>query len=129
MPSANRITRAPGSDFRRRLRTELPRLLREDAGLRAELQEALKDLFPARAEVAELRALREDFHRFAAEVVRRFETMDQRFTDLRQGMERRFEAVDRRLEAIDRRFEAVDRRFEALIAEMRTQSLHLSRLS
>jgi uncharacterized coiled-coil DUF342 family protein len=72
--------------------------LREDPTLRQELQEALQDVFPSRAEVAELRALREDFHRFAEEVVRRFEAvdrrfeaMDQRFVDLRQEMDRRNE--------------------------------------
>ena len=92
-----RAPKPPRSDFRQRLRRELPRLLREDSALRRELQDALQDVFPSRTELAELRALREDFNRFAEEAVRRFEAMD--------------------------------RRFEAIISELRTQRLHLSRLS
>jgi len=123
-------------DFRRRLRTELVQLLRDDTTLRQELLDILKDIFPSRAEVAELRGLREDFNRFAEEVVKRFEAMDKRF----EAMDKRFEAVDKRFEAVDRRFEAMnehfidlrqemDRRFEVVIGELRTQRLHLSRLS
>ena len=102
-------------DFRRRLRTELVQLLRDDTTLRQELLDILKDIFPSRAEVAELRGLREDFNRFAEEVVKRFEAMD-----------KRFEAMDQRF--IDLRQE-MDRRFEVVIGELRTQRLHLSRLS
>lgn len=105
-------------DFRRRLRTELPQLLREDPTLRLELGDLLQDIFPTRIEVAELRGLREDFNRFAAEMVRRFEAID-----------RRFEAMDQRFEAMNQRFEAMDRRFDVVIGELRTQRLHLSRLS
>lgn len=95
-------------DFRRRLRVELPQILREDPSLRREIQDALQDVFPSRDEITEIRALREDFNRFAEEAVRRFEAMDQRFIDLRQEM---------------------DQRFEVVIRELRTQRLHLSRLS
>jgi hypothetical protein len=154
MATPKRPPSPPDAEFRRRLRAELPRLLLEDAALRRALQAALEKVFPSRAEVAELRALREDFNRFAAEVARRFEAMDRRFVDLRTEMDRRFEAVDRRFEAmdrrfeamdqrfvdlrtemdrrfqaVDRRFEAMDRRFEAMIAELRSQRLHLARLS
>jgi len=133
MPAAQRPSRLSGSDFRRQLRTELPRLLQEDPTVRRELQEALQDVFPSRTEVAELRALREDFNRFVQEAVHRFEAVDRRFEELRTDMDRRFEAVDRRFEAVDRRFEELrtdmDRRFEAVIGELRTQRLHLSRLS
>jgi hypothetical protein len=115
MPAAQRPSRLSGSDFRRQLRTELPRLLQEDPTVRRELQEALQEVFPSRTEVAELRALREDFNRFVQEAVHRFEAVDRRFEELRTDM--------------DRRFEAVDRRFEAVIGELRTQRLHLSRLS
>ncbi len=115
MATANRTPRPPGSDFRRQLRSELPRLLREDPTLRQELQQVLQDVFPSRSEVAELRALREDFNRFAEESVRRFETMD-----------RHFEAMDRRFTDLR---QDMDRRFEAVIGELRTQRLHLSRLS
>jgi len=94
---AQRTPGSPRSDFRERLRRELPRLLREDSTLRRELQEVLQDVFPSRTELVELRALREDFNRFAQEALRRFEAMD--------------------------------RRFEAIIGELRTQRLHLSRLS
>lgn len=90
MPAERRTSRANGADFRTRLRTELSRLLREDPTLRDELHEILKDLFPSRAEVAELRALREDFNRFAMEATRRF---------------------------------------DAVVHELRTQRLHVSRLS
>ena len=126
MTTANPTPRSSGSDFRRRLRNELPQLLREDATLRRELQEVLQDVFPSRSEVAELRALREDFNRFAQEAIRRFEAIDrrfeaidQRFLDLRQEMDQRF--FDLRQD--------MDRRFEAVIGELRTQRLHLSRLS
>jgi hypothetical protein len=89
--------------------------LHEDATLRRELQEVFQEVFPSRSEVAELRALREDFNRFAQEAMRRFE------------------AIDRRFETIDQRFldlrQDMDRRFEAIIGELRTQRLHLSRLS
>jgi len=116
-------------DFRRRLRTELVQLLRDDTTLRQELLDILKDIFPSRAEVAELRGLREDFNRFAEEVVKRFEAMDKRF----EAMDKRFEAVDKRFEAMDQRFidlrQDMDRRFEVVIGELRTQRLHLSRLS
>ena len=95
-------------DFRRRLRVELPQILREDPSLRREIQHALQDVFPSRDEITEIRALREDFNRLAEEAVRRFEAMDQRFIDLRQEM---------------------DQRFEVVIRELRTQRLHLSRLS
>ncbi len=90
--------------FRQRLQSELPRLLREDATLRQQVQQALEDFFPTRVELSELRALREDFNRFAKEIYQRFEAMD-------------------------RRFEAMDRRFETIISELKTQRLHLSRLS
>lgn len=119
MATTNRTPRPPGVDFRRRLRSELPRLLHEDATLRRELQEVLQEVFPSRSEVAELRALREDFNRFAQEAMRRFEAIDQRFLDLRQEMDQRF--LDLRQD--------MDRRFEAVIGELRTQRLHLSRLS
>ncbi len=108
MPAAQRPSRLSGSDFRRQLRTELPRLLQEDPTVRRELQEALQDVFPSRTEVAELRALREDFNRFVQEAVHRFEAVDRRFEELRTDM---------------------DRRFEAVIGELRTQRLHLARLS
>lgn len=106
-------------DFRRRLRVELPQILREDPSLRREIQDALQDVFPSRDEITEIRALREDFNRFAQEAVRRFEAMDQRFIDLRQEMNQRF--IDLRQE--------MDQRFEVVIRELRTQRLHLSRLS
>jgi hypothetical protein len=108
MATANRPAKPLSPDFRRWLRSELPRLLREDLTLRRELQEVLQDVFPSRIEIAELRALREDFNRFAQETVRRFEVMDRRFEELRTDM---------------------DRRFETVIGELRTQRLHLSRLS
>jgi hypothetical protein len=92
-----------------RLRAQLLSLLREDPSFRREVGEILREVFPT-AELAELKALREDFQRFAAEAVRRFEAIDQRF----EAMDRRFEAMDRRFEAINERFEAMDRRFEAI---------------
>ncbi len=119
MPAAQRPSRRSGSDFRRQLRTELPRLLQEDPTLRRELQEALQDVFPSRTEVAELRALREDFNRFVQEAVHRFEAVDRRFEELRTDMNRRFEELRTDM----------DRRFEAIIGELRTQRLYLSRLS
>jgi hypothetical protein len=80
------------------IRTSLPRLLREHPELRHEVAGILAEAFPTRQEfaemVAEVRALREDFRRFAEETARRFE-------------------------AVDRRFEAVDRRFEEIIEEIR----------
>lgn len=102
-------------DFRRRLRVELPQILREDPSLRREIQDALQDVFPSRDEITEIRALREDFNRFAEEAVRRFEAMD-----------RRFEVMDQRF--LDLRQE-MDRKFEVIVGELRTQRLHLSRLS
>lgn len=95
---------ASPADFREWLRTELPRLLREDPSLRSELQATFQEVFPTRGEIEELRALRQDFNLFAEEMSRRFEE-------------------------INRRFETVDRRFETVIGELRAQRLHLSRLS
>ncbi|MFQ5830571.1 MAG: hypothetical protein ACE5JD_15675 [Candidatus Methylomirabilia bacterium] len=97
MRRANRTPKLSLPELRRRLRSELPRLLREDRALRRELQDVFQDVFLTRSDIAELRALREDFNRFAEEALRRFE--------------------------------ALDRRFEAIIGELRTQRLHLSRLS
>jgi hypothetical protein len=126
MATSKRPSEPSAADFRRQLRNELTQLLREDPTLRRELQEVLADVFPSRAEVAELRALREDFNRFAQEVSHRFEAMDRRFEELRTDMNQRFEAVDRRFTETQA---SLDRRFEAVIAELRTQRLHLSRLS
>jgi hypothetical protein len=50
-------------------------LVREDAALRQEVQKALGDYFPTRGELSELRALREDFNRFAKENHEKFETV------------------------------------------------------
>lgn len=90
------------------MRTALPRLLREHPELRHEVAGILAESFPTRQEfgvmLAEVRALREDFRRFADETARRFE-------------------------AVDRRFEAVDRRFDELIREMRGMRLEISALS
>ena len=119
MVDSKRSKKPAPSSFRQRLKSELPRLLREDATLRQQLQQALEGLFPTRVEVSELRALREDFNRFAVEALRRFETMDQRFLDLRQEMDQRF--LQSRQE--------MNQRFESVLKELRTQRLHLSRLS
>ncbi len=90
------------------VRAGLPRLLREHPELRHEGAGILAEAFPTRQEfgemLAEVRALREDFRRFAEETARRFE-------------------------AIDQRFEAVDRRFEELIRDVRGIRLELSALS
>jgi hypothetical protein len=158
MATTGRSPRLPAANFRQQLRSELPRLLREDPDLRRELAEVFQDVFPSHAEVAELRALRADFNRSTQEAaqrfevtVRRFEAMDRRFEELRTDMNQRFEAMDRRFEelrtdmnqrfeATDRhfeelrtdmnqRFEATDRRFEIVLSELRSQRLHLSRLS
>lgn len=108
MAAVDPPSHSSAEEFRRQLRNELPRLLREDPDLRRALEEVLRDIFPSRAEVAELRALREDFNRFAQEAVRRFEAMDRRFADTQASL---------------------DRRFDAVISELRSQRLHLSRLS
>jgi hypothetical protein len=96
------------SDLLERLRTELPRLLREHPEVRHEVWGLMLEAFPSRQEFAllldEVRGLREDFRRHAEETAARFEAMD-------------------------RRFEAVDRRFEALIREMREIRLEVSALS
>ncbi len=116
-----------------RLRTELPRLLREHPEVRHEVWGLMLEAFPSREEFArlldEVRALREDFRRHADETAARFAAMDRRFEELRADMNQRFEAVDRRFEAVDHRFEAVDRRFEALIRELRGIRLEVSAMS
>ena len=95
------------TDLLERLRTELPRLLREHPEVRHELWGLMLEAFPSRQEflevLRELRAFREE-------------------------TAQRFEAMDRRFEAVDQRFEAIDRRFEAVIAELREQRLHLAAL-
>jgi len=40
------------------------------------------------------------------------ESVDKRFADLREDMNKRFEQVDKRFEQVDKRFEQVDKRFE-----------------
>jgi hypothetical protein len=99
------------TDLLERLRTELPRLLREHPEVRHELWGLMLEAFPSRQEflevLRELRAFREETGRGLAE--------------LRADMDRRFEAVDRR-------FEVVDRRFEAMLAELRHQRLMVSTL-
>jgi len=106
------------TDLLERLRTELPRLLREHPEVRHELWGLMLEAFPSRQEflevLRELRAFREETGRGLAE--------------LRADMDRRFEAVDRRFEAVDRHFEAVDRHFEAMLAELRHQRLMVSTL-
>jgi hypothetical protein len=92
------------TDLLERLRTELPRLLREHPEVRHELWGLMLEAFPSRQEflevLRELRAFREETGRGLAE--------------LRADM--------------DRRFEAVDRRFEAMLAELRHQRLMVSTL-
>ncbi|MBI4574341.1 MAG: hypothetical protein HY713_13780 [candidate division NC10 bacterium] len=87
------------------LRTELPKVLREHPEVRHEVLGIMLETFPSRQEFAqmldELRAFREDTNR--------------RSEELRQDM--------------NRRFEAVDQRFGTIIAEFRSQRLHLSRLA
>jgi len=88
------------TDLLERLRTELPRLLREHPEVRHELWGLMLEAFPSRQEflevLRELRAFREE--------------------------------TAQRFEAMDRRFEAIDRRFEGVIAELREQRLHLAAL-
>lgn len=92
------------TDLLERLRTELPRLLREHPEVRHELWGLMLEAFPSRQEflevLRELRAFREETGRGLAE--------------LRADM--------------DRRFEAMDRRFEAMLAELRHQRLMVSTL-
>jgi hypothetical protein len=129
MATTGRSPRLSPANFRQQLRSELPRLLREDPDLRRELAEVFQDVFPSHAEVAELRALRADFNRSAQEAAQRFEVMVRRF----EAMDHRFEVMDRRFEELrtdmNQRFEAMDRRFEIVLSELRSQRLHLSRLS
>ena len=97
------------AEFIEQLRRNLPRLLREYPEVRHELWGIMLEAFPSRQEFMELlqemRAFRED--------------TNQRFQELREDMDRRFEAVDRR-------FEAVDRRFEAIIEELRRHGQQIS---
>jgi hypothetical protein len=97
------------AEFIEQLRRNLPRLLREHPEVRHELWGIMLEAFPSRQEFMELlqemRAFRED--------------TNQRFQELREDMDRRFEAVGRR-------FEAVDRRFEAIIEELRRHSQQIS---
>jgi hypothetical protein len=106
------------ADLLERLRTDLPRLLREHPEVRHELWGLMLEAFPSRQEflevLHELRAFREETGR--------------RLEELRADMDRRFEAMDRRFEAVDRRFEAMDRRFEAMLVELRHQRLMVSTL-
>ncbi len=92
------------SDLLERLRTELPRLLREHPEVRHEVWGLRLEAFPSREEFArlldEVRVLREDFRRHADETAARFAAMDRRFEELRADMNQRFEAVDRRFEAV-----------------------------
>ena len=87
-------------DLLERLRTELPRLLREHPEVRHELWGLMLEAFPSRQEFLELlreiRALREE--------------------------------TSQRFEAMDRRFEAMDRRFDSVLAELREQRIHLASL-
>jgi hypothetical protein len=90
------------AEFIEQLRRNLPQLLREHPEVRHELWGIMLEAFPSRQEFMELlqemRAFRED--------------TNQRFQELRQDM--------------DRRFEAVDRRFEALIEELRHHRQQIS---
>jgi hypothetical protein len=92
------------------IRTSLPRLLREHPEFRHEVAGILAEAFPTRQEfaemVAELRALREDFRRFAEETIRRFEAVDRRFEEIVQ------EIRDMRVEMRDMRVEMRDVRVE-----------------
>jgi hypothetical protein len=131
------------SDLLERLRTELPRLLREHPEVRHELWGLMLEAFPSRQEFLELlqevRASREAasrqfeelradmdrrFQELRLDLDRRFEAVDKRF----EAVDKRFEAVDKRFEAVDKRFEAVDKRFQGVLAEMREQRLHLAAL-
>jgi hypothetical protein len=129
-------------DLLERLRTELPRLLREHPEVRHELWGLMLEAFPSREEFVELlreiRALRGDmerrFQELRADMDRRFqevrEEMDRRFQEVREEMDRRFQEfrvdMDRRFEEfrvdMDRRFEELrvdmDRRFQELRVDM-----------
>lgn len=69
----------PKPDLLERLRTELPRLLREHPEVRHEVWGLMLEAFPSRQEFAmlldEVRALREDFRRHADETAARFEAL------------------------------------------------------
>jgi chromosome segregation ATPase len=125
--------------FRELLKTELPRLLRENPQARHEIWGLMLESFPSRQEftalLEELRTFREDSNRrfeqqaaelrdFRAEMYtfredthQRFEAIDHRFDTVDQrfdAVDRRFDAVDQRFDTVDRRFDAVDQRFEVV---------------
>jgi hypothetical protein len=132
--------------FRELLKTELPRLLRENPQARHEIWGLMLESFPSRQEftalLEELRTFREDSNRrfeqqaaelrdFRAEMYtfredthQRFEAIDHRFDTVDQrfdAVDRRFDAVDQRFDTVDRRFDAVDQRFE--VVDQRFDSL------
>ncbi len=87
-----------------RLRTELPRLLREHPEVRHELWGLMLEAFPSRQEFLELL---QELRVWREETTRQFTDMRADLADLRANM---------------------DRRFEGVLAELRVQQLHLSAL-
>jgi len=49
---------------------------------------------------------------FKISIERRFEQVDEKITDFKKDVDKRFEQVERRFEQVDKRFEQVDKRFE-----------------
>jgi hypothetical protein len=117
----------PGTDgareFVEHLRSELPRLLREDVEVRGQIIALLSDYLTTRQEtaaiLAELRQMREDFDRRMDEQGRRIEEQGRRIEE--QG--RRIEEQGRRIEEQGRRTEEqgqrIDEHTQALAALQR----------
>jgi len=115
------------TEFLARLRTELPRLLREQPEVRHELWGLMLEAFPSRQEftavLEEVRALRADFRRHAEETAARFAALEReledRFAALQRELDSRFAALQREL----------DDRFTAGQRELRELRLEVSALS
>ncbi len=99
-------------NWRQGLRTELPRLLREDVEVRGQIIALLSEYLTTREETAailtELRQMRADFDQRMDELGRRIEEQGRRIEE--QG--RRIEEQGRRIEEQGRRIEEQGRRIE-----------------
>ncbi|MBU1262032.1 DUF3782 domain-containing protein [bacterium] len=111
----------------------LPVLLRKDDHFRREVSVILSETLATKDELnkvlEEIRLSREETNqRFAEmreETNRRFEAMDKRFSEMREETNRRFEAMDKRFEAMDKRFEAMHEEMHRGFDEQRKETRKL----
>jgi hypothetical protein len=120
-------------DFVERLRTELPRLLRDDVEVRGHIIALLSDYLTTRQEtaaiLAELRQMHEDFERRMDEFARRMDEQGRRIDETGRRIDetgQRIDEMGRRLEEHSHRLEEHSHRLEELTHRIEEQNKTLT---